>query len=49
MLYVALAVLFKNAHVEVDAANIQAKFAQLAPHRLFKVRPSFLPRHGSVS
>ncbi|KAL1688173.1 hypothetical protein GGG16DRAFT_60553 [Schizophyllum commune] len=37
LLYVALAVLFKNAHVEVDAAKIQAKFAQLAPHRLFKL------------
>ncbi|KAL1701247.1 hypothetical protein EV121DRAFT_212554, partial [Schizophyllum commune] len=37
LLYVALAVLFKNAHVEVDAAKIQAKFAHLAPHRLFKL------------
>ena len=49
LLYVALAVLFKNAHVEVDAAKIQATFAQLAPHRLFKVRCSSIPRHGSES
>ena len=43
LLYVTLAILLKNAHVEVDAAKIQATFAQLAPHRLFKVRLSFLP------
>ena len=36
--HVALAALFKNEHVDAPAKAIQAKLAQLAPQKLFKVR-----------